>query len=110
MNPLPNFHAMESIKDAYKSSWESLVKPKKINYHLNDIGPPIHEIKGTNIIREDFEVKNYYSHKICASFFYTEKYQNRAKGGQSIFDRFTNSFTGGGRRSDTDKFGKKFLY
>ena len=50
---------MESIKDAYRQAWETLIKPTKYHYDLQDLGEKEKVIKGQSIIREDFEVKNH---------------------------------------------------
>ena len=82
---------MDSLKDIYKSTWEALIKPAKYHYDAGDLGKKEQTIKGQNIIREDFEVKNSNGQSIAASFFYPKRYQKSSKGNQSIFDQFKNS-------------------
>ena len=82
---------MESLKDAYRNAWETLIKPKKYHYDIFDLGEKEKTVKGQSIIREDFEVVNSQGFKIAGSFFYPKRYQKFTRGNQSIFDNFRNS-------------------
>lgn len=49
---------MDSLKNLYQSSWESIIKPFRYMYGTDNLGPPMRFIGEDTIIRDDFEIKN----------------------------------------------------
>lgn len=46
---------MQSLKDVYQESWESIIKPYRVDYYDDNLGPT-HRYWDTKLItREDFD-------------------------------------------------------
>lgn len=64
---------MDYLKNIYQASWQSIVKPFRYDYGLDNLGPEIRFCMSSNdqIFREDFEVKNEKNMTIKATLFHT---------------------------------------
>lgn len=50
---------MDSIARAYQSAWEELVKPRRVQYWDEDIGPEVYTSPGGDkFYRQKFEIMN----------------------------------------------------
>ena len=81
---------MQGLLSSYNDLWEIQVKPQRINYSMEALNLENNKIEGTNITREDFEVRNAMGYKIVGSFYYPTKYQEKARGINGQYSAFDN--------------------
>lgn len=66
----------EGVSDGYDQLWKTFIKPMKLEYHEEDLGPWVesdHQIFATNygfFVRDDFRVKNGGHGWLAVSFYY----------------------------------------
>jgi pimeloyl-ACP methyl ester carboxylesterase len=61
--PLP------SLTEAYKKAWKAIVKPLRIEYSLDDLGPKQFNVNQSLIKRTDFTIQNKHGTPLACSFY-----------------------------------------